>query len=313
MQRRSRFDFVLLCFAFVVPGSSLMAHDGLGHGPPACRLSAKTVTIPMDTSKGKVTVMASLNGKGPFKFFLDTGAGVGVCLDKKLADELGLKSTGTMPVGDPSNPSAITADVVTVETITVAGAEFKNVGGLSWDRSHLYSGEDAPRGILGFPLFGDCLMTLDYPKNEIRLENGSLPTEETPNVVSFVTGEGGIPQISVSVAGKQMTAHLDSGAMGGITIPTRMEKEFTWSSEPKVVGRGRTANSDFEMRAGDIEGTVQFAGHTLTNPKVHLSPILDRIGFVNLGSGVLKDFVVTIDSANQRMRLLRNNGEGVQK
>ena len=301
---------VAIISAFVV-GAAFAQHAPL-HQTPDCELQHSKVSVPIDLSGRKPTVMASINGKGPFKFFLDTGAGAAVSFEKKLASELGLTVHGTTRVGDPSNPSAIEADNVIAESIALGEATFRNVGGIAWGRSGLYSGENAPRGILGFPLFAKCLLTIDYPRSEMRLESGRLDAA-AEHVVSFTTAEGGIPQIKVIVAGKEMPAHLDSGAMGAISIPSNMEKDFKWIKEPVVVGRGRTANSDFEIRAGEIEGTVQFAGHTFTNPKVNLSPVLDRIGFVNIGSALLKDFVVTIDSANHKMRLTRYETKGSNK
>ena len=64
-------------------------------------------------------IEAKINGKGPFTFVLDTGAGTNV-LDPKLADELELVSTGTTRLGDPSAPNAIEANTYELESMSVA-------------------------------------------------------------------------------------------------------------------------------------------------------------------------------------------------
>ena len=103
----------------------------------------------------KPVVDVKINGQGPFKFFLDTGAG-GTVLDQKLADELKLPTDGKTKIGDPSDPEGITANRNKIEDLEVGGATFSGVIGVSWDRSPLYK-EGAPRGVLGMPLFrGYC-------------------------------------------------------------------------------------------------------------------------------------------------------------
>lgn len=276
---------------------------------PRCELGAAQVKVPLEMSQRKPSIFAKVNGKGPFRFFLDTGAGAAIVFDQKLADELGLTKVGSIQMGDPSNPTGIEAGVVQVDSVTIGEAVFRDVGGISHERSGLYKGDDAPRGVIGFPLFANCLITIHYPKKEIQLEKGEIPASDSANVVPFEIGEGGIPQFRVNVAGTDLPAHVDSGAMGAISIPANMESKFKWKKAPAIVGRGRTVTGEFTIRGGTLDGEVRFAGQTFSDPRVDLSPMLDRIGFVNIGSGLLRDFVVTIDSQNKRMQITSSAGK----
>ena len=117
---------------------------------------------------GKPTVRATLNGKGPWDFFVDTGAGDTI-LDQALVEELGLTATGKQPVGVPSKPEAINADIVAVDSIVVGSVEFFGGEALSWDRADLYKTGDRPRGVLGIGFFAEYLLSFDYPAGELVL------------------------------------------------------------------------------------------------------------------------------------------------
>src|SRR5262249_1110188 len=89
------------------PGDSAFAAS-----PDRTLLAAgATVSVRLDLSMGQPVVDVILNGKGPFRMFLDTGAGATV-LDQSLATELGLAPSGKTRLGDPANPQAISADIV---------------------------------------------------------------------------------------------------------------------------------------------------------------------------------------------------------
>src|ERR1051326_8132692 len=132
------------------------------------------VSVPMDLSSGQPVVEVYLNGKGPFRMFLDTGAGSTV-LDRSLADELALRHVGKTRMGDPANPEAIAADLVRIDSLRIGPASFEGIEAASWDRSGLRRDANPPRGVIGFALFRELLLTLDYPGAQVRLAHGTLP------------------------------------------------------------------------------------------------------------------------------------------
>lgn len=113
---------------------------------------------------GKPAVEVTVNGKGPWLFFADTGAGVTV-IDRSLAKALGLEVIGKRPIGGPDDPEGIDADVVRLHSLKLGSIEFTNVEAASWDRSDLYkqAGRDRPCGVLGFGLFASYLLSFDGP------------------------------------------------------------------------------------------------------------------------------------------------------
>jgi hypothetical protein len=156
-------------------------------------------------------------------------------------------------------------------------------------------------GILGFRLFQECLLTLDYPANRLRIERGELPAPNGEDVIAFQIRHG-IPSIEIQVDSLSMEADVDAGSPGGFTLPARLEPKLTFVSAPRVIGRGRTIGNDFEIRAADLKGTVRMGGFEYPGPTVSLQPVFDM---ANIGSRVLGEFRVTFDQKNGRMRLAR--------
>src|SRR5580765_5014571 len=78
-------------------------------------------------------VKATVNGKGPFSFILDTGA-AGTVLDEEFAKSLGIELGAEQPIGDPSAAKGIAAHEVKIDSIEVGDARFRGVSGVAMDR-----------------------------------------------------------------------------------------------------------------------------------------------------------------------------------
>ena len=78
--------------------------------PALVELGGEVAHVPFTLGGGRPVplVEAMVNGRGPFKFFYDTGASVCV-LDTGFVEELGLSSLGTTEVGDHTANARISA------------------------------------------------------------------------------------------------------------------------------------------------------------------------------------------------------------
>ncbi len=155
-----------------------------------------------------------------------------------------------------------------------------------------------PDGILGFGLFAECLLTLDYPADRLRLERGELPAD---GAIAY-RDDRGIPQVDLDVAGVVVAADVDAGAMSGFSLPESLMTRLTLASEPKVVGRARTVSNTFEIKGATLKGTITLGSHRFADPEVVFQPLFPM---ANVGARVLKDFRVTFDQKNKRMRLAK--------
>jgi hypothetical protein len=268
--------------------------------------SATTTRIPMHMEYGKPTVDVKINGTGPWQLFMDSGAGVTV-VDRELVERLGLTVTGKRRIGGPSDPEAINADVVKVDSIAVGSIELHNVEVVSWDRSDLYQrpGGQRPQGVLGLGLFADYLLSFDYPSGQIVLGKGELPAVDNEEIIPFTITGYGIPVIRISLAGKTVPAHFDTGSPGALGVPGRMEPDLKLKTEPRLMGRARTVNGEFEIRGAQLDGDLRIGGHSFENPEVLFIDALDNTNAANIGSRLLREFILTFDQRNMRVRLRR--------
>jgi aspartyl protease len=235
-----------------------------------------------------------IDGQGPYRFGLDTGGAGGGRIDKALAETLKLKGIGQVIGGDPSGKNAQTLDVVEAGTLTLGGATWSGVHLVVRDLSH----RDLD-GILGFGLFKDFLLTLDYPARRVRIEKGELPPADGREVLGFEEPEG-VPQIRLKIGELEIPADVDSGNVNGeLVLPSSYLDKVPLESEPKVVGRGRTGYNEFEIKRAPLKGSVQVGSLTIDRPHVDFIEIFPH---ANVGQVFLRRFAVTIDQKNHRIR-----------
>jgi len=255
--------------------------------------------IPM-LSEGKILVEVRIDGKGPYRFALDTGAAGGGRISPALAHQLGLEVVGQAITGDPSGKNRQTIDLVEAGSLAVGGITFTGVK-LAASVLPAAPGSADPGfdGILGFGLFQDHLLTLDYSARKVRIENGALPPADGREVLDFEAPRG-VPSVRIEVAGVEVAADLDSGNMRGeLVLPASYIGKVPLEGEPKVVGHGRTAFNEIEIKQARLKGGVRIGGHSVEAPLVDF---VDIFPVANVGHAFLRHFVVTIDQKNHRIR-----------
>ena len=252
------------------------------------------VTVPLGQLEHLSTVELMVNGKGPFRFVLDSGAGGMMRVSPELAAKLGLEKSGEVRAGDPSGKNVETRPLVRIGSVQIGEARFggidASIGG--------GAGPVQPDGIIGLALFGGMTVTIDHPKQQLRLGMGGLPANGE-HVVAF-TRDHGIPTIEVTAGEAKFQAHVDTGSPAFLSVPAGTKLAF--NGEPRVVGRGRTANNEFEIRAAELAGDARIAGWTASHPMVDIA---DLFPIANVGSRFLKQYAVTFDLENGRMELKR--------
>lgn len=272
--------------------------------PESATLATPLVRVPFRLAKSRPVpvVEAMVEGRGPYRFFLDTGASVCV-FDTAFVEELGLEHRGTTEIGDPSDSARIPAQRAWVNELVLGGLTARGIEVVAFDRSSFTGGEDI-KGVLGLPLFMRLLFTLDYAGEEVRLREGALEPDQ-PHVVPFELEI--LPRLYVDVGGTILWTTIDSGSPAGLTLPHSFAAGLAFLEPLALVGRGRTVNSEFSIHGGRLDGTVRLAGHELVDPYVTTTDLLEH---VNLGYGVLRHFALTIDMARHLIAFERVEGEG---
>ena len=134
---------------------------------------------------------------------------------------LGLEPIGQTRVGDPSNPTALAVDIVELSYLRLGDAYFEELRAIVWERDMGLTAAGID-GIVGLPVFEDCLVTFDYAAGEVRIYAGELPAADGRRVLDFERED--LVSIPLEVGGETIDAHLDSGnSSRGLILPGRLE------------------------------------------------------------------------------------------
>lgn len=283
----SKFGFICsFLLAFVLGNISLNAQS-------------KVVEVPMKFREGTPAIEVMVNGKGPFLFEIDTGGQGDARADESLVKTLGLKKIGEAEAGDPSGKNNITLDMVRIDSIKIGDLEFRDLEALA--RGYNRGSETHIDGILGFNLFKNHLLTLDYPAKKVRIEEGNLPPANGKDILSFENPRG-IPVVKLGIGNQSIDAHIDSGnTNGGFVFPTERIEKLQLASEPRVVGKAQTVTNIFEIKEVKLKDTIHFGSFEYTEPNVVYPAPSNKEA--NIGARILRDFVLTFDQKNKRVKL----------
>jgi len=275
---------------------------------------AAVAVAPMQMRGLMPVVEVKLNGQGPFAFMIDTGAGMQADIDVSVAARLNLRANGRVLNGDPSGLNDREVSTATIDSLTIgsaagarSGVEFRNVTALV--RQHRIT-KDYPDvdGILGFALFADYLLTLDYPAMQVTLSRGALPPANRTDILSFEI-ENRIPVIEVGVGKIRVRAHVDSGNfVAGFILPEEIVEQLQLLSTPVTVGSARSVSNRIELKQVQLRDAINIGHFSFPQATVQFPALSDT----NVGFKVLRDFVVTFDQKNRRMKLERGQSAGAR-
>jgi len=280
--------FAAACIVVTVPGHIL-------HGQGFDALSA-VHTAPMEVTHGKPYVMVMVNGKGPFRFIIDTGTGGDAIITSELASQLNLPIRGEARLNDPTGQGGQTARLRHIDSLRVAGVEFHAINAIE---HALPSGDGACQGMLGFTLFRDFLLTLDYVAGRVILAEGKLVPDGGRSVVPFRMPDG-VPIARLTIGNREVEAQIDSGG-AGLSLPEQLIPQLRLSASPTVFGKGQSLSTRFQIKVARLAADVRLGDITLDQPWVEINPAFP---LANFGSCPMQHFTITFDQENRLMRLV---------
>jgi len=281
-----RFGFSLFLVLGFFVGTS--AADGTGRCP-----------VPLQLRRGVPFVKVMLNGRGPFIFAVDTGTSRAAIVSPAVVKELKLPMVGRAHLLDLTGRSSQTVDETLLGTIELPGHAFRSVRAMVHASLPSLGPYD---GVLGFSLFRDTILTLDFPQRCLRLGDAGLPAGSDPNVLPFSTPRN-VPVVALTIGEQRVLAQIDSGG-GGINLPGSAASAVEFAAHTEVPVRAQSQLNNFFLRGGVMKGEVVLGGHVFRQPFVEIG---DQIPVGNLGALSLQDFAITFD---QGQRLVRFQAPG---
>ncbi|HEY5336768.1 MAG TPA: aspartyl protease family protein [Rhizomicrobium sp.] len=269
---------------------------------------AKETTFPFKLLNNHIYANISVNGKGPYQFIFDTG-GVNV-VTPPLAAELGLKSEGQMQ-GNGGGAGHMDVGLTKVSSLQLGDATVKDqvFAVLPLNSMSNVEGVGMP-GMVGYETFRRFVTRVDYGNGTITLIRPDAFDPKNAGVAVPIRFDGNTIEAPATYNGVPGTFTIDTGARHGLMLNTPFvaaHAQFAkyQNASEAVTGWGIGGATRSHVILGD--GLV-LGGQTIAKPVVLLST--DTKGdnasntiSGNIGGGVLKRFIVTLDYGHTTMYL----------
>ncbi|HKQ51107.1 MAG TPA: aspartyl protease family protein [Pyrinomonadaceae bacterium] len=174
--------------------------------------------LPFDLIDNRIVIDVRLNGKGPFRFIFDTGAGAVVA--PEVARSLGLKienlQTGAGGVGEKAVERGETK-IATVEVgpVRLADVEF---GVLSFADTKYVFGAHRIDGILGFPVFKHYVVRVDYERRRLTFTPPADFTYKGAGTIVQLDFDRHLPLVKGELDGVAGDFVIDTGARSALIL-----------------------------------------------------------------------------------------------
>lgn len=157
-------------------------------------------------------------------------------------------------------------------------------------------------GILSFGAFSDFLLTLDYQRDEIRLETGSLPRPDGVTVFD-ANGPDYRPWMVIEFPDRRRRMLIDSGA-AMTSLAVRRIDLYDTVEPPRQTGASMRLNEVEERSGARSRLDARMGPNTLVAPTLQSTP-----GTELIGGEVMRHFIWTFDQEHERVRMVRYHPE----
>lgn len=286
---------------------------------------AETVAadVPFRLIDNRIFVPAMLNGHGPYRLLLDTGADTGG-ISLGVMDEIGARPESRERVGGAGEGKDLVAKIH-IASIRIGKAEFRDVAGLAENFGALNDVIGFTRfdGILGQRVFRRYVVDVDFERGHVRLiEPKTYRAPADAIAVPFAFYDGFMPLVHGRIAGMRGRFIVDLGDRSSLTLfgPFWRAKGLD-----DKLGPGFDALTGYGI-GGPIRGIVvrvpKFGfGKAEARGVVARLSLQASGGFADpaiagsIGTGVLKHFRTVFDYAHMRLLLvpLRQTSDRVDR
>ncbi len=289
----------------LVTGCSLGGWKRTPARPLRTTLNAARVVLPAQTIGNFLVVETKWDRFGPYRFLIDTGSSVTLVAPALARRYPGWSSPSTPRRVMGPDGSVIELREASMRRLELGGVRFDDVPVLLYDcaavSAHLGVRID---GVLGFPLFRDTLLTLDYPGSRVVVQRVK-DAEPVPGTVIAFDHARKTPVIPVRLGDRTLVTLIDSGSDMAFSLnPLGLEARFEFG--PTVGATVATIAGDRTQRIGRLDETIMIGDHAFPRPIVDISDELSAIG-----GGALKNFAVTFDQTNDRVMFFRTGIEPI--
>ena len=257
---------------------------------PSVAAQKTGTSYPITVSENLIYVTVHINGRGPYRFLLDSKlSGIGR-IDYRVAKALQLNIVGYQE----------DSDAYQVKRAILVAVDQLSIGSVTHSGLRLMAGNYnvMPKlipvdGIIGPDFFRDYLLTIDGPARRLVVSHDRLDAH-TGGILSYskpfvVTGKAGQTNLYVD---------LDTGSTFAFQFPTYLLAGLhviNTTQKPVVIRE----TIPYDMQEAILTDALALGSVTATDQKIYYSSKLHQI---SVGVAFLKEHILTID---QRSKLVR--------
>jgi hypothetical protein len=273
-------------------------------------LQERALDVPFELVDNRIIVSAWMNGVGPLRLILDTGADEGY-LTHAAGERLHLKVVSEEE-GRGTGAATLRMGRTEVREIRLGEAVFHDwpMALLMSDEPDNVFGSRAPDGVIGKPVFDRYVVRVDYQRKVLTLTPAAQYVAPAGAVVVRFDLPRQIPVIDAELDGVRGRFGVDTGARSSLLVygPFAAEHKLKEKYGAKLEGvtgwglggpiRSLLARSQHFLIGGfDVQGSVV----RLSTLTTGLTTSSEMAGLI--GPDILERFVVTFDYSRREMLL----------
>ena len=297
---------VLAVYALLALSAFSPSAAPAGPSGAAGAVDEQSTRLRFDADNNLIVINATLNGRGPYRFLLDTGASHHV-IKPELAQALGLEARGDAEI-DGGGRENVIAGLVRVAEVRVGGFTLESQQFLVAPFPSLYPFD----GFLGAELFRRFTVSIDFRQSTVTLFRPGAFRYRGAGVELPLKFHGGlIPQVKAEVDEKAGWFKLDTGYNGSLALFGNFIERHgllaKYGAEKSAPG-GTTLTG--EVGDSPVARIRRFRLGAVALDDVPASFFLEKGGSNSafagaVGTALLKRFHVVIDYTRRRLILER--------
>lgn len=278
-----------------------------GRGPAATHVEPQPVRLPAQIIANFFFVESKQADGQTYRFMVDTGSSV-TYVSSAIADALKKKENRKAPPRTltvrGANGHEFELPAVILKHFQLGEAHFQDIPAVVYDFSE-FSAHVGLKidGIVGFPLFRQTLLTLDYPAATLEIAPNPVVPVATPRLphtsVIPYNREQATPLIPVQMGNESFFVLIDSGSDLGLSLnPAGLHPRFV--HEPRVGLIVGSLDGNKRQMVGRLEQDITLGNSLVRQPVVDLTEQLSSVG-----GELLRYFRITFDQQRYQVTLTR--------
>jgi hypothetical protein len=288
---RKWLSFFLAAAIALLPGCSAFVRPD----PAQTLVPEGSQLLPTRRCADMFLVDAVIDGRGPFVLLIDTGAAMTILTPeaaRQFAD--GTRATFVPAIG-ATGQVVVAKQRIRMRTMNVGELELREFDALVLDLEGFETAVGGRLdGILGYPAFRDLLLTLDYPRGEVRVKRDRLRHDDPGPLLPLLKRQS--PTVDLFIQGKRRQAILDSGSSGDLSLAGGDGLDYI--VEPRTVGSVLALGGISLRQQGRALGAVLMGPLELKEPMIEPGKHLSLIG-----TQIMRHAAWTFDQRSQLVRI----------